>query len=314
MMKEKSASLENDVQELRKQNLSADQQAILNWLSPTEYGSQQSDFLSRRQEGTGQWLLDSAEFQGWLNNRKQTLFCPGIPGAGKTILTSIVVEKLYNHFQHHGNVGIAYLYCNFRRKDEQDTLDLLANVLKQLTQSLSTIPESLKSLYDNLSSKMARLSLEDISKAVFSVTALQNRTFVLVDALDECQPIPGNVLKLLTHLFNLQVNCGLNIFATSRFIPEIVEKFNFTGCRLIEIRASDEDVQKYVQGHMSQLPRFVQTRQDLREQIVAEITRFVDGMYVVNLTRGDAYADNHQGSSWHSSLSVLLKIKLRQRR
>lgn len=34
--------------------------AILDWLAPVNYGSQQSDFIRRRQEGTGTWLLDSA--------------------------------------------------------------------------------------------------------------------------------------------------------------------------------------------------------------------------------------------------------------
>jgi hypothetical protein len=41
-------------------------QAILDWLTPVDYAPQQSDFISRRQTGTGQWLLDSAEFQAWL--------------------------------------------------------------------------------------------------------------------------------------------------------------------------------------------------------------------------------------------------------
>lgn len=285
MIKETSTSLENNMQELRKQNISTDQQAILNWLSPIDYAAQQSDFLSRRQEGTCQWLLESTEFESWLNNRNQILFCPGIPGAGKTILTSIVIEKLYNHFQNYENVGIAYLYCNFRRKDEQNTLDLLANVLKQLTQSLPTVPECLKSLYEKMSSKGARPSFEDISKALTSVVALQDRTFVLVDALDECQPAARNTLKLLTFLFKLQTDYGSNIFATSRFMPEIVEKFNSNGCRSIEIRASDEDLRRYLQGHMSQLPRFVQTKKDLQEQIVTGITKFVDGMYVVWLPK-----------------------------
>jgi hypothetical protein len=39
----------------------------------------------RKHGGVGQWLLSSNEFQGWLNQNKQTLFCPGIPGAGKTM-------------------------------------------------------------------------------------------------------------------------------------------------------------------------------------------------------------------------------------
>ena len=42
-----------------------DGQTILDWLTSTEYGAQQSDILSRRQEGTGQGLLDSTEFKSW---------------------------------------------------------------------------------------------------------------------------------------------------------------------------------------------------------------------------------------------------------
>ena len=56
--------------------------SILSWLTPTDYTTQQHDFLTRRQAGTDQWLLDSAEFRAWLETDKQTLFCPGIPGAG----------------------------------------------------------------------------------------------------------------------------------------------------------------------------------------------------------------------------------------
>lgn len=95
-----------------------ERQAILDWLTPVDYATQQSDFIYRQQKGTGQWLLDSAEFQAWLETDKQTLFCPGIPGAGKTILTSIVVDELTIRFSNDPTIGIAYLYCNFRQKDK----------------------------------------------------------------------------------------------------------------------------------------------------------------------------------------------------
>jgi DNA replication protein DnaC len=74
-----------------------------------------SDFISRRQAGTGQWLLNSAEFKAWVGTDKRTLFCLGIPGAGKTILTSIMIKELFTRFKNDGNVGIAYLYCNYQR-------------------------------------------------------------------------------------------------------------------------------------------------------------------------------------------------------
>jgi hypothetical protein len=99
----------------------ADQKvAILNWLTPIDYGPQQSDLNRKRQRGTGEWLLSSSEFQAWLGKSNQTLFCPG---AGKTIITSIVVEHLRKEFQA-ADVGIAYVYCNFRRQREQKPEDL----------------------------------------------------------------------------------------------------------------------------------------------------------------------------------------------
>src|SRR4051812_15093336 len=89
---------------------------ILNWLTPIEYGPQHSDFLRRRQLGDGHWLLSSAKHQSWRNTDKQILFCPGIPGAGKTILTSIVIDDLMTQFSNNSTIGIAYIYCNFKRK------------------------------------------------------------------------------------------------------------------------------------------------------------------------------------------------------
>jgi len=41
---------------------------ILNWLSSLseeDYSTQQADFLRQRQEGTGQWFLNSSQFQEW---------------------------------------------------------------------------------------------------------------------------------------------------------------------------------------------------------------------------------------------------------
>jgi len=83
------------VNHLIKRQDDQESRAIMDWLTPIDYAPQQSDFISRRQEGTGLWLLNSREFQDWLSSSKQTLFCPGIPGAGKTVVTSIVVDYLF---------------------------------------------------------------------------------------------------------------------------------------------------------------------------------------------------------------------------
>ena len=48
-----------------------------------------------------------------------------------------------------------------------------------------------------------------------------------------------------------------------------------------KIRASDQDVQRYLDGHMSELPRCVLSSSDLQDEIKTGIIKAVDGMCVV---------------------------------
>ncbi len=50
------------------------------------------------------------------------------------MLSSIVIDYLITRFSNQPDVGIAYLYCNFCRHDEQTAEALLANLLKQLAE------------------------------------------------------------------------------------------------------------------------------------------------------------------------------------
>jgi hypothetical protein len=118
------------VKTLGKRGDDQEYRAIIDWLTPVNYVLQQSDFIARRQDGTGEWLLVSNEFQQWLSQRNQTLFCPGIPGAGKTIISSIVIDHLHKAFGNDPAIGIAYLYCNFRQQHEQKSSDLIMSLLK----------------------------------------------------------------------------------------------------------------------------------------------------------------------------------------
>jgi Cdc6-like AAA superfamily ATPase len=249
-------------------------QTILDWLTPIDYAAQQSDFIARRHAGTGQWLLGSEEFQTWLNSDKQTLFCPGIPGAGKTILTSIVVEELTTRFHDDKNIGITYLYCNFRRKDEQRAQDLLTSLLKQLSEERSSLPDSVRTLYDKHKEKRTQPSLDEISRTLQSVASMYSRVMIIIDALDECQVSDGCRMTFLTEIFSLQTKTRASLFATSRFIPDITEKFD--GSAIFEIRAHNKDVRQYLDSRISQSgQKLLETH---REEIKTEITKAVDGM------------------------------------
>ncbi|KAM6486673.1 nucleoside phosphorylase domain-containing protein [Trichoderma sp. SZMC 28011] len=246
---------------------------ILDWITPTDYGLQQSDYFQRRQPGTGRWLLDSGKFQSWITGCKQTLFCPGMPGAGKTILTSIVVDYLVSKFRL-GDVGIAYIYCNFHRHHEQNTGDLLASILKQLVETQSLLPECVKDLYESHQSRRTRPSVDELHKTLRSIIASYSKVFIIVDALDECQTSNNTRIKFLFKLFDIQDESHINIFATSRPIPEIYKKFKES--TVIEVRARTDDVRNYLESQISQSDS--ELLNICREDIKTKITEAAEGM------------------------------------
>ncbi|KAJ5486475.1 hypothetical protein N7530_000775 [Penicillium desertorum] len=63
-------------------------------------------------------------------------------------------------------------------------------------------------------------------------------------------------------MFELQDACNINLLATSRFIPEITERFKEKPT--LEIRASRADVMRYLQGILSMLPAFVSRNPELQ--------------------------------------------------
>ncbi|EPS35974.1 hypothetical protein H072_10610 [Dactylellina haptotyla CBS 200.50] len=136
---------------------------ILNWLA-TDYGSQQSDYIRLRQPGTGQWLLDSSMFETWLTTDNQVLYCPGIPGAGKTITTANAVDHLEKLYQDYESVGIAYIYCNFKRHNEF----LLAKLRLDSFSGMGSSKEVLEAL--GKTQKVSNSSIEEVYDVAYMET------------------------------------------------------------------------------------------------------------------------------------------------
>lgn len=180
---------------------------VLNWLAAFNYGMQHSDHLRRHQPGTGQWFLNSERYQTWMRTRQQTLFCSGMPGAGKTILTSIVIDHLEQNFLDDDDSAIAYVYCNFKRREKVE--DLIASLLKQIAQARPSLAEAVRKLHGRHASMGTRPSLQDLSQALTSIASEHSRVFIVIDALDECQTSDNCQADFLSTLFNLQSQCIL---------------------------------------------------------------------------------------------------------
>jgi Cdc6-like AAA superfamily ATPase len=264
------------VQGIQSRQDAQEKQAILDWLIDTNFGAQQSDVFAGRQPGTCQWLLNSSKYRNWVENGDQTLYCPGIPGAGKTILSSILINDLETKFEIDSTVGIAYIYCNFRNQQSQDIRMLVASVLKQLCQRRPDIPDAIQAMYRKHGMAQTKPPIEELRVALRAAVKLFSRVYLVVDALDEWQNTEGARSSMLNELLVLQAETHLNLFATSRPVGDI--KRCFSGLPSIDISASQEDIALYVEGHQNLLPEFVGQTSGLLDKIKETLSEASQGM------------------------------------
>lgn len=253
-------------------------QTLVAWLSPTDFPAQYSDLMSHRQEGTGQWFLEASEYLQWLNEPKSVLFCPGIPGAGKTMIAAIAIENLLE-----GNPGnseaIAYVFCSYKARWEQNTSRILASILKQLVQNpaAGTLLDFTKKMYEKHKFRGTRPLTDEILEALQLTIATLGTVYIVIDGLDEWST--ETRLPVLSKLKVLQTGADIRLMITSRAKPEIVDSFK--EAITLEIHAHDKDVERFVAGQMFRLPECIQSSDALQELVSDKIVNSASGMCVL---------------------------------
>jgi hypothetical protein len=247
----------------------------MEWLSPTDFPAQQHDIITRRQEKTGDWLIDDPKFKRWLQGSDKMLFCPGIPGSGKTMMAAIAIDHLCRTTRS-DNVGVAYLFCNYKSQNDQSALSLLAALLKQLVQSRPDIVAPVTHLYEDHLKRRSRPSLDEIFRVLRSIFSAYTNIFIIVDALDECSDRYGVRGQLIDKLHELQMSHDVRLLFTSRFIPEITQKFHLKST--LEVRATKEDVERFLASQIPRLRNFIRRDEEIKHAIQDGIIKAVDGM------------------------------------
>ncbi|KAH6838311.1 vegetative incompatibility protein HET-E-1 [Alternaria alternata] len=107
---------------------------IFSWLSAPDPSTNYHKAHKQRQAKTGLWLLESAKFSEWKERAASRLWLYGIPGCGKTILSSTVVENLLQYCHDDTSMVMAYFYFDFNDTQKQDPELMLRSLLCQLVQ------------------------------------------------------------------------------------------------------------------------------------------------------------------------------------
>ncbi|KAF1950294.1 ankyrin, partial [Byssothecium circinans] len=276
---------------------------LLTWLSPTEFPTQLSDILGRRQDGTGKWLFEAPEFLKGLLESKQTLFCPGIPGAGKTVAAATAIRHCLRtrDMTMDNSIGVAYVFCNYNAREQQHTVHLLAAMLKQLVQSSPSAVKHAEKLREKCKKSHTRFTTTDIIDTLSSVLEGFTTVYVVVDALDECSDEVR--FSLPAKLQELQGKYDLRILVTSRFSSGIIDTFN--NALSLEVRADPKDVELYIASRIEQLPRCIQRDPELALLVSKKIAEATDRMFLLAQLYVDSLLDKGTKNKVKTALETL---------
>ncbi|KAJ7453730.1 ankyrin repeat-containing domain protein [Mycena latifolia] len=277
---------------------------ILEWITSLNGFQRQAEIFGIWQPGTGEWFLADAEFRDWESSTQRILWCRGMPGAGKTVLVSMVVNHLRLQSQK-TNTAVACMYLNHKEIEMQTPANLLASLWKQLVVG-KPMPPAVHKLHEDHHERGTRPSPDEVLKILHLAIGEYSKVYLIVDALDEYPEAPR--LKLLEYLSMAMTAPTVKLMLTSR--PHITLDSFFPGRRTLDIDTTENDIRQYIDARIQKSPRLskhVRTRPDLSEEIKSRILSNVKGMFLLAKLHLDSLSTKNTVKAVRDALSSLPK-------
>ncbi|KAK3361270.1 ankyrin repeat-containing domain protein [Lasiosphaeria ovina] len=253
--------------------------AILSWFKTSDPEQNHKLSRSRHEQNTSRWIFDVKEFADWKQNPGKSLWLHGIPGAGKTILCSTVVDNIIQEVaSQKSNTRVIYFYFDFSDAKKQSVADLIKSLIYQLISAHSDIPEAAEALFTKCNG-LTEPGLDELFGLLMAEISRTERTFVFVDALDEC-PKEERPAFLET-FFQNSLPDNLSLWITSRREPDIeaVLKPSATHTVCIQNSSIDADVRIHVNNSIARDPRLSKWKPAVQNDIANAIVGGSHGMF-----------------------------------
>ncbi|KAK5991138.1 putative serine/threonine-protein kinase fhkC [Cladobotryum mycophilum] len=284
-------------------------QAILRWISPLTFRQRHVAILEGVQPETGSWLLEHDTFQSWLKGIISILWCPGIPGAGKTNIVQVPPSLIIDHIERGNgppNPVLTYVYCDYNQRSRQNTTDLLSSLLQQALQySLNTsLPAEVSSLYELHKKYDTRPTLAQITDLLRKESGKYDVFYVVIDALDECSESEEDSLQFISAVCSLGPQ--VKLLCTSRSSTTFQSYFETS--QKLEISASSEDIRKFLDSEIQQqfrLSKHVRADPTLKEHIIKAIIEECQGMFLLAKLHVDSLSQKITRKEVRSALRTL---------
>lgn len=250
------------------------------WLSGSFDPTQKQDETWReRHPDTGQWFLQSQQFQSWLEGPAQqtprVFNIIGKSGAGKTSLISSAVRTAQAMERDHPQIAVAYFYCSFNEAASQDPSHMVGSFISQIS---IVRPEMLEGLEVGFA-RRERPTLKDLEQRLTSKTARSSlQTLLLVDAVNECkklEPMIDALLRLAESASDIRV-----LFTSTEEDPLIQNLTDLDPARatILRMSAMSADIDLFIEAKIQEKKNLRGLPPATRKEIEVVLSRKADGM------------------------------------
>lgn len=263
---------------LEKRHAQEELRTLIAWLSLATPTSNHVTAREKHEHTTGRWFLNSPDFKTWCKAETSCMWIHGIPGAGKTILCSSIIDFLLQHKR--GGDAVVFFYFDYS-DDEKQTLEAaLRSFLCQLLSTADMVPSQFRSMLENTTESYDKrtLSIFELKKLFNDCCKEFGKVQVIVDALDESyEKMP--LLDFLEEVVR-QPHSNVQWIATSRLERDIEKSLvNLASCPVsLDNDFVTGDIKRYVHSRLEQ-ERTLRTRPTMvKARIEYVLTEKAHGM------------------------------------
>ncbi|KAK3686838.1 hypothetical protein LTR37_019429 [Vermiconidia calcicola] len=262
----------------KSQETDHEREKILEWFSTLIFHEKQRQTYAKCHPNTCEWIFHTSMFQRWFTDSEiYTLWCPGIPGAGKTVLISKAINFVEENTER-SKVAIAFVYCDYKDPQTQSDTDLLSSMTRQLVEQCKVVPQDVIAHWQRFIERR-RLPTNDERLALMkSVTKLFEKTYIFIDALDECgEGSRDSLLRLMKGLKDT-----IRLCVASRSHLQLETKLH--NVLRLDIEAHEADVKQYITFQVDtneRLNDMTIEEPSLRSEIIQRLTDTAAGMFLL---------------------------------
>ncbi|KAK1725319.1 nucleoside phosphorylase domain-containing protein, partial [Colletotrichum acutatum] len=261
---------------------------LRSWLSAPDPSIDHNKASNLHHAGTCQWFLESPKYLQWKTESRSALWLHGLPGCGKTILSSRIITDLQ-----HGGLICLYFYFTFTDTKKQSLDMAVRSLVYQLYCQSKPAEVYLNSVFDSRANNLAQPDTNCLCSWFEAMVKETGEVWIVLDALDEwetnheCQE--GQALKnkgLLPWIKTLLKSWESNfhIIFTSRDEKNIRKALEAIPENMqISVRNEhvDADIQSFIQTTIATWDDLCEWKDDQtsRQKVEKHLISHADGMF-----------------------------------